>query len=150
VKGGSTSLPSEEVSMTDSRSWPAPVPPALADRGSAPWLEIDKLDCYRVALEFLSVVPGLVPARGCADLRDQLERASTSIALNIAEGAGRVAPLDRARFFAIARGSTTECAALLDILRARRLAPAAECTAARALTVRIVQMLSKLIARHTT
>ena len=42
-----------------------------------------------------------------------------------------------------------ECAALIDILRARRLAAAADCTAARTLIVRIVQMLSKLIARHT-
>ena len=135
--------------MTDSRSVPAPVPAALAARGSAPWLEIDRLDCYRIALEFLSLVSRLAPARGCADLRDQLERASTSIVLNIAEGAGRVSRLDRARFFAIARGSAMECAALIDILRARRLAPAADCAAARALIVRIVQMLSKLIARHT-
>jgi four helix bundle protein len=148
VKGGSTSLPPEEASMTDSRSVPAPVPPALADHGAAPWLEIDKLDCYRVALEFLSLVPRLAPARGYADLRDQLERASTSIVLNTAEGAGRVSRLDRARFFAIARGSATECAALIDIFRARRLASPADCTAARALIVRIVQMLSKLIARH--
>jgi four helix bundle protein len=69
--------------------------------------------------------------------------------LNTAEGAGRVSRRDRAHFFAIARGSATECAALVDVLRARRLAPAADCITARALLVRIVQMLSKLIARHT-
>jgi four helix bundle protein len=149
VKGGSTWLPPEEASMTDSRSGTAPVPPALADGDRAPWLEIDRLDCYRIALEFLSVVPRLAPVRGCADLRDQLERAGTSIVLNIAEGAGRISKPDRARFFAIARGSATECAALIDIFRARRLAPAADCAAARALIVRIVQMLSKLITRHT-
>jgi four helix bundle protein len=148
VKGGSTSLPPKEASMTDSRSVPAPVPPALADRASAPWLEIDRLHCYRIALEFLSLVPRLIPMRGVADLRDQLERASTSIAEHRG-GSWSSLPARSRRFFAIARGSATECAALVDILRARRLAPAADCTAARALIVRIVQMLSKLIARHT-
>jgi four helix bundle protein len=147
VKGGSTSLPPEEVSMTDSRTAPIPARSALADRARGPWLEIDRLDCYRVALEFVGLVPQLVPARGCADLRDQLERASSSIVLNIGEGAGRVAQADRARFFAIARGSATECAAILDVLRVRALASATTCVAARALLVRIVQMLSKLI-RH--
>jgi hypothetical protein len=43
----------------------------------------------------------------------------------------------------------TQAVALIDILRARCLAPAADCSAARALIVRIVQMLSKLIAGHT-
>jgi four helix bundle protein len=104
---------------------------------------------YRVALEFLGLVPRLVPVRGSSDLRDQLERASTSIVLNTAEGAGRVSQADRARFFAIARGSASECAALVDVLRVRRLAPSADCASARALLVRIVQMLSKLIARPT-
>jgi four helix bundle protein len=149
VKGGSTSLPPKEASMTDSRNVRTPVPLALADDARGAWLEIDRLDCYRLALEFLERVPLLVPARGCADLRDQLDRAATSIALNTAEGAGRVSKLDRARFFAIARGSATECAAILDVLRVRRLASPADCAAARALLVRIVQMLSKLVARPT-
>jgi len=95
--------------MTDTRTVPAPVSNALADGPRAPWLEVDRLDCYRVAVEFLTLVPRLGPARGSADLREQLGRASASIALNDAEGAGHVAKLDRARFFAIARGSATEC-----------------------------------------
>jgi four helix bundle protein len=148
VKGGSTSLPPEEASMTDSRSVPAPVPPVLADGASTPWLEIDRLHCYQVALEFLALVPQLLPTRGRPDLRDQLDRASTSIVLNTAEGAGRFSKLDRARFFAMARGSATECAALVDVLRLRGLAPQAPCLTARGLLVRIVQMLSKLMARH--
>jgi four helix bundle protein len=135
--------------MTDTRTAQTPLPNALADGARSPWLEIDRLDCYRVALEFLGLVPQLAPARGSADLRDQLERASSSIVLNIAEGAGRVAKADRARFFAIARGSATECAAVLDVLRVRRLAAPAGCAAARTLLVRIVQMLSKLITRPT-
>jgi four helix bundle protein len=132
--------------MRDTFSVPTPVPHALAD-GTAPWLAIERLDLYRVALQFLAMVPRLVPARGAADLRDQLERASSSIVLNLGEGAGRVSKSDRARFFA--RGSTTECAALVDVIRVRGMASPSDCTLARALLVRIVQMLSKLIARQT-
>ena len=48
---------------------------------------------------------------------DQLDRASTSTSLNIAEGNGKFTGADRCRFFDIARGSALECAASLDVLR---------------------------------
>jgi four helix bundle protein len=83
-----------------------------------------------------------------SNLRDQLDRASTSIALNIAEGAGRSASRDKAQFFAIARGSAVECAAVFDVLVARGLVPAFDHREARGLLVRIVQMLTRLIARQ--
>lgn len=50
------------------------------------------------------------------DLRDQLKRASSSIILNIAEGAGKFSSNDKKNFYAIARGSTHECVAILRIL----------------------------------
>ena len=133
--------------MTHVRRVPAPGSSASGP-GSGPWLDAERLDVYRVALEFLALVPWLVPARGAADLRVQLERASSSIVLNIGEAAGRFSRPDKARFLAIARGSATECAAVLDVLRVRRLATAADCLSARSLLVRIVQMLTKLAARH--
>jgi four helix bundle protein len=50
-------------------------------------------------------------------LRDQLARASSSIALNTAEAAGRWdAPTDRKRFFRMALGSLRESVAILDLL----------------------------------
>jgi four helix bundle protein len=120
--------------------------------GSDPPLDPERLDVYRLALEFhaVSSAPRL---RGQAALQSQLDRASTSIVLNIAEGAGRRLPADKARFYGIARGSAMECAAAFDIIRLRGLAPMADCRAARTLLVRIVQMLSKLesstLARRT-
>ncbi len=126
---------------------PAAALPASADASDRPQLDADKLDCYRAALDFQALACRLLPHRGLAELRDQLERASLSAVLNIAEGAGRFAPLDKGRFFAIARGSATECAAIVDVLAARRLAAPADCAAARGLLVRVVQMLTKLIAR---
>ena len=50
-----------------------------------------------------------------AHLKDQLERAAASVALNLAEGAGRFSPADQRRFFSIAYGSLKECQAILDL-----------------------------------
>jgi four helix bundle protein len=83
-------------------------------------------------------------------MRDQHERASLSIALNIAEASGRVSPEEKAHFFAIARGSAAECAALVDIIFARGLTHESELRHARGLLLRIVQMLSRLALRPTS
>ena len=48
-------------------------------------------------------------------LRNQLTRASSSIALNLAEGNGRKQTNDRKHFFQIAYGSLKECKAILDL-----------------------------------
>ena len=47
---------------------------------------------------------------------NQLGRASLSVALNIAEGAGKFSKPDRRNFFITARASIYECVAILDIL----------------------------------
>jgi four helix bundle protein len=106
------------------------------------------MDVYRVGLELLALTTGLLPRRGCGDLRDQLERAGSSIVLNTAEGIGRTSGPDKARFYAMARGSALECAAIVDVIRVRDLAGPAVCAEARRLLVRITQMLSKPIAHH--
>ena len=50
-------------------------------------------------------------------LKDQLERASLSIVLNLAEGSAKPTPKEQRRFYAIAFGSLRETQALLDILK---------------------------------
>jgi four helix bundle protein len=110
-------------------------------------LDAEKLDVYRITLEFQAVAGQLVPKRGYAELRDQLDRASISIILNIAEGCGRRSPADKGRFYSMARGSATECAAILDLLGARGLVDDRPRTRARSLLVRVVQMLTRLVAR---
>ena len=81
-----------------------------------------------------------------AVLRDQLRRASLSIPLNLAEGVAQWSTAQKRRFYGISRGSAMECAAIVDVLLARGLAPAVDCRRARGLLVRIVQMLTKLDA----
>jgi four helix bundle protein len=125
----------------------APTPAATA---AVPLLDAEKLDVYRVAVEFQVLAAELLPRRGLAALRDQLDRASVSIVLNVAEGAGRLSGPDKARFYAMARGSATECAAVIDLVLARGLAHASTCRQARSLLIRVIQMLTKLIARVST
>jgi four helix bundle protein len=85
----------------------------------------ERMEVYRAALRFVrsaSVIrSGLGAGRNA--LADQLDRASISIALNIAEGAGEIARREKARFYRIARRSATECAAILDIAGELELVP---------------------------
>jgi four helix bundle protein len=47
------------------------------------------------------------------ELKDQLARAASSVALNLAEGRGKPTHKDQVRFFHIAMGSVRECQAIL-------------------------------------
>ena len=48
-------------------------------------------------------------------LQGQFLRASSSIALNIAEGSGKRTPSDQSRFYSIALGSLREVAAIIEL-----------------------------------
>jgi four helix bundle protein len=124
-----------------------PAPFSQPDASAEPRFDFERFDVYRVALEFQKLVPHLVPRRGHASLRDQLDRASASILLNIGEGCGRSSRSDKASFYVIARGSATECASALDVLLARELIDPALHRQARALLIRVTQMLTKLVLR---
>ncbi len=67
-----------------------------------------------------------------AHLREQLLRAASSVALNLAEGAGRRTAADRRRFYDVAFASLRECQACLDLAEGNTRAArgAADATAA--------------------
>ena len=92
---------------------------------------------------FANVVIERLP-RGRGHLADQLTRASTSIVLNLAEGAGKLSKADKRRYYLTARGSATESAALLDVCLRLRLIGEAEHRTGKATIVRVVSMLIKL------
>lgn len=78
----------------------------------------ERLVVYHRALEAaveMERLAAMIPAAR-ADLRIQLRRASASVVLNVAEGAGEFSPPEKARFYRIARRSVTECMAILDLL----------------------------------
>ncbi len=73
---------------------------------------------YQLSIEFLRIAMQLLDnlPKGNAHIRDQLKRAATSVPLNIAEGSGKTTKIDKLRFYAIARGSAMECAAICDVI----------------------------------
>jgi four helix bundle protein len=111
----------------------------------------EKLRVYQESLKFIVVVQDLfeqIPKRMA--VYDQLDRASTSIALNIAEGNGKFTEKDRCRFFDIARGSALECAACLDVLAARNVLSQDEIEEAKERLMGIVSMLVGLIKSNSS
>lgn len=106
----------------------------------------EKLDVYKAAMEFVLIVEDIVEhlPRGRAYLVEQLQRAGTSIALNIAEGAGEFSTYEKARFYRIAKRSAAECAATLDVCRRLELVERGRLEPGQKLLLRIVSMLTKM------
>ncbi len=108
----------------------------------------EKLNVYQVSLTFNEWVGELLPSiEAKAAAKDQLDRAATSIPLNLAEGNGKFSKRDRARYFDIARGSALEAAASLDVLVSRKLMTSAQVISAKQQLVQIVNMLMGLLKR---
>ena len=107
----------------------------------------EKLLVYQKAVDFADRISASTErfTRGYGFLVDQLNRASLSIAANIAEGNGRFTKADRRNFFGIARGSVQECVPLLELARRRGLLSGAEHSALKADLEEIARMLSGLI-----
>ena len=114
----------------------------------------EKLEVYQLALSFVGWLANLLPELKAnkeariGEVVDQIDRASTSIVLNLAEGNGRRATKQRARFFDDARGSATECAGCLDLMVAKRLVSAERVEEGKTIFVRVVSMLTKLVDRY--
>jgi four helix bundle protein len=110
----------------------------------------EKLEVYREAISFVAWLSGVLDGTGrLGEVRDQLDRAATSIPLNIAEGTGKYSQKDRCRFFDIARGSALECAAGLDVMVAKAKLTPAEIRPGKDSLQRIVRMLVGLIKRNS-
>ncbi|PTX98598.1 four helix bundle protein [Opitutus sp. ER46] len=107
----------------------------------------ERLVAYQRALKFIAWVAPLLdelPAK--ISVRDQLDRASTSIPLNLAEGNGKRSFVDRSRYLDSARGSGLECAACLDVLVTRRLLTAERADEGKSILLEVVSTTAGLIA----
>jgi four helix bundle protein len=110
--------------------------------GAQVWFDHERLDVYRKALEFVT---------WCGRLRNDgdmpcstmtaLDRTSTGVALNIAEGNGKFSTKDRCRFIDHARTAALQAAATLDVHAIRQTKSKQAAVAGKKHLVDIVRML---------
>ena len=106
----------------------------------------EKLIVYQRSLEFIEFVNHIITSKKTTiSTFEQLDRASSSIPLNIAEGTGKYTGKDKCRYYDIARGSALESAACLDVLLKRKIISDKVVEDGKKLLVEIVSMLIGLI-----
>jgi four helix bundle protein len=116
-----------------------------------PRFDHEKLNVYQASIKFVTWATDLISkVESKAAVKDQPDRASTSIPLNIAEGNGKFAIRDRRRFLDFARGSTLECAACLYVLVAKHLTETTAIVSGKKQLFEIVSMLMGLINSLTS
>src|SRR5439155_15124415 len=110
----------------------------------------ERLDAYKKALAFAAwSEPVLKRIPKSAAVHGQIDRARTSIVLNIPEGNGRFTSARRCKFFDIARGSGLECAGCLDLLFIKKLLSESELDQGKTLLKDIVSLLVGLIRSNS-
>ena len=76
----------------------------------------EDLDVYQMALRLIAWLDPMLRKFSCsADLRFKLDKSTTSIVLNIAEGNGRFTGADQSKFYETAYKATLRSASLLDL-----------------------------------
>ncbi|MBN2448507.1 MAG: four helix bundle protein [Phycisphaerae bacterium] len=113
------------VDGRQAKEMPFPLSPPLSSRERSQEMNAfahEKLVVYQKCLEFGRFVEALLPLwEPKHAVRDQLDRASESMVLNLAEGASLSSSAARTKSLDYALGSTLECAACLDISNAKEL-----------------------------
>ena len=105
----------------------------------------EDLDVYQVAIKLIACIDPLLMKFSCsADLCSKLDKSTTSIVLNIAEGNGRFTGADQSKFYRTAYKATILSSALLDLAGGNRVEQIAMVTEGRELLRRVAAMLTVL------
>jgi len=105
----------------------------------------EDLDVYQATLQLVAWLESMNTEFSCsADLLSKLDKSTTAIALNIAEGNGRFTGTDQAKFFGIAYKATVQSASLVDLATANGSAETNRVECGRELLRRIAAMLTSL------
>ena len=105
----------------------------------------EDLDVYQVTIKLIALLDPLLAKCSCsADLRSKLDKSTTSIVLNIAEGNGRFTGADQSNFYETAYKATIQSASLLDLAGGSRPDAAASVEECRELLRRVAAMLTAL------
>lgn len=114
------------------------------------YFDHEKLNAYQKAIAFAAWSESILErVLKSAAVHGQLDRARTSIVLNIPEGNGRFTPADRCKFFDIARGSGLECAGCLDLIFIKKLLSEAEMDEGKRLLAGVVSLLVGLFRSNS-
>ena len=74
---------------------------------------LKKFRAYQLSVRFYRLCLAI---RCSKHLKDQLDRASSSISLNLSEGSAKSSTRDRLKFYFIAFGSLRECQTILELV----------------------------------
>lgn len=110
------------------------------------YFDHERLHAYQTALQFFRwSEPILQKLSKLEAVHSQMDRARTSIPLNIAEGNAKSTAADKCRFFDIAHGSAVECAACLDLLLIKEKLMPDKLDEGKALLCELVRLLVGLV-----
>lgn len=108
--------------------------------------DFEKFPVYLSTKELITSLQPILKSKHINNnIKDQLYRASSSILLNIAEGAGKYGRKDKKNFYVIARGSTQECVAIITLLKLENNIPVKKYSEVYEQLTSISKMLSGLI-----
>ena len=110
-----------------------------------------RLKAYQYSLELAKSSKALAKRipRGHRDLADHISRASSSVVLNLSEGANRFSPGDKRQCFRRAQGECGEVAAAAELAAVLELVRAQDAHACICIAGRVSAMLTGLIKRLT-
>ena len=106
----------------------------------------EKLEVYQRSLKFITWLTEVIDIlnKGNRNIINQIDRASISVVLNIAEGNGKHSSKEHKRYIEIAKSSALECAAALDVMFAKKIINEQKLEDGKEMAVVIVKMLYKL------
>jgi four helix bundle protein len=102
--------------------------------------KFQKLEIYRLALDYVSLtyeISEKLPGSENFNLKSQINRAATSIALNIAEGSTSQSDAEQSRFLGMSLRSLVETVACQDIIELRKYATTDDLQPARELGAKL-------------
>lgn len=111
-------------------------------------LEFEKLEVYRKAIEFSNSVYEITkefPQHEQFGIVSQLRRAALSVALNLAEGAGRFNKKEKRHFYRMARASAYECFPLLEVSLLQKYINADIYTSERTKCIKLTRLATGMI-----